>query len=107
MIGITADFPVREAPLITVTFPSANETRRGAKAGLRGHKMISLIWKNISEPHFESCGDFMDGKKAKPMPEFLGASHETANVVGNPGNSASFGKRYEGAGGFEAQETGR
>ena len=88
MIGITADFPVREAPLITVTFPGANETRRGAKAGLRDHKTISLIWKNISESNFESCCDFMDGEKAAPMSQFLGTLHQTANAAGNPRNCA-------------------
>src|SRR6267154_4104097 len=106
MIGITADFPVREAPLITVTFPGANETRRGAKPGFRGQRMISLTWKNISKPYFESCCNFMDREQAAPMPEFLGASHQTPNVIRNTRNRASLRKGGEGAGCFEAQETG-
>src|SRR5229473_3003984 len=81
MIGITADFPVREAPLITVTFPGANETRRGANAGFRGQRTISLTWKNISKPHFKSCCNFMDRERAAPMSEFLSAPHQTPNML--------------------------
>src|ERR1017187_4830679 len=106
MIGITADFPVREAPLITVTFPGANETRRGAKPGFRGQRTISLTWKNMLKPYFESCCNFMDREKAAPMPELLGAPHQVPDVVRNTRDRAGLRKCNERTSCFETQEPG-
>src|SRR5277367_2239475 len=47
MIGMMADFPVRERPEMTFIRPRSNETVRILCSGFFGHKMILLIWKSI------------------------------------------------------------
>jgi hypothetical protein len=43
MMGIIADFPVLDAPEMTLTLPISNETTRGASRESRGHKTTDLI----------------------------------------------------------------
>jgi len=49
MRGITADFPVLDAPVMMFTFPAANERRRGSAAGFLYQRTIFLISKRISQ----------------------------------------------------------
>src|SRR4030066_165962 len=80
MIGITADFPVREAPLMTVTFPGSNERRLGANALFLGQRMISLIWNNTSEPHFQSGAYFVHSQQTAPPAELLSIFHHSPHI---------------------------
>ena len=76
MMGMTADFPVRDAPLIIVTLPGANFTRRTAFAEFRGHRMISLIWKNMSEPQLERCCNFVKRERGAPRAKLFRVTHQ-------------------------------
>jgi hypothetical protein len=47
MIGMTADFPVRETPLMMFSEPTTNGTRFGGSCGSRGQRMSSRMWNLI------------------------------------------------------------
>ena len=53
MIGIIADLPVREAPVIILTTPLLNDKIRGEYSCFRGHKMIEFMANFILKPHFQ------------------------------------------------------
>ena len=52
MIGINADLPVREAPVIMLTASELNDRQRGECSAFRGHKIIEFIVNYILKPHF-------------------------------------------------------
>ena len=47
MIGMIADLPVFEPPLITFSAPVRKVTTRGSAAVARGHNTTLLIWQYI------------------------------------------------------------
>lgn len=52
MIGINADLPVREAPVIMLTASELNDRQRGECSAFQGHKIIEFIVNFILKPHF-------------------------------------------------------
>src|ERR1039458_7524986 len=47
MIGMMADLPVRDTPVITLSRDCSNSTTRGLLVVTRGHRTIFLIWNSI------------------------------------------------------------
>src|SRR5262245_25851438 len=62
MIGVTADLPVRDAPVITFTLPGANLIRCGRRPVRRGQRMSSLIWKYMFRSAREGGSTLRAGK---------------------------------------------
>lgn len=76
MIGINADLPVREAPVIMLTASESNDRQRGECSVFRGHKIIELIENFILKPHFQPFRDFEKCEFRAPCSKlFCGSQH--------------------------------
>src|SRR6266542_5239740 len=81
MIGMTADLPVRDTPVMTFRAPSSNRIRWGANARFRGQRMSSFSWKYIgSESHPENCCGFEQTDLGQPRAELLCRRSELSNL---------------------------
>ncbi|MDJ1473546.1 hypothetical protein, partial [Xanthocytophaga flava] len=49
IMGIKADFPVLELPVIKFTLPVSKNRRLGSNESFLGQIIISFIWKNIKK----------------------------------------------------------
>lgn len=74
MIGINADLPVREAPVIMLTASELNDKQRGEYSAFRGHKIMEFIVNFILKPHFQPFRDFEKREFGAPCSEFLSGS---------------------------------
>src|SRR5436190_91647 len=95
MIGMMADFPVREMPLITLSVPSSNGTTRGANPGRRDQSTSCWIWKRILERDLERESYFVWREFGAPRAEFLRARQQGPDGVGDAGCGRDGGERKD------------
>src|SRR5690349_15562763 len=79
MIGMTADLPVFDAPVMTFSLLAANDTTRGSRFTFLGQRTRLVSWSCISDLHLEQASDLEERDLATPRAELLGGLQEVSD----------------------------